>query len=94
LRRLKPAWGSSSRLWAYWRSEESYRDSIELRSSAQHNPYAFVGLAATLRRLGRYDEAHDMVKKANRHYPDDKYVVKTLSAILADIRGDREGTSA
>ena len=76
-------------LGLYRRSAESYRESISLRSSAKSNPYGFVGLAATLRRLHEYDEAHDFIKKVNRHYPEDKYVAKTFNAILSDMRPDR-----
>jgi tetratricopeptide (TPR) repeat protein len=82
-------------LGLFRRSEDSYRESIALNSSAERNPYGFVGLAATLRRLDELDDAYNAIKKANRHYPEDKYVARTLNAILSDMRADREkGTEA
>lgn len=70
-------------------SVRAYEDSIAKCDLADRNPYAFVGLAATLRRLGRQDEGYDLVKRARRFYPEDRYVVETLDAILRDLRIDR-----
>jgi len=45
---------------------------------------AYVGLAATLRRTGQWDEAYTAIKKARRWYPDDPYVLRVLGALHRD----------
>jgi tetratricopeptide (TPR) repeat protein len=69
----------------YADSETAYRESIELCESAGFNPYGYVGLAATLRRLDRPDDAYDEVKKALRFYPLNHYANETRDAILRDM---------
>lgn len=63
-------------------SLEAYDESLSLQRSAQFNPYAYIGRAATLRRLGRLGDAYDSVKLALRHYPGNEYAVRTREAIL------------
>jgi tetratricopeptide (TPR) repeat protein len=65
-------------------------ESIALCDSFEHNPYAYAGLAATLRRMGRYDDADVAAKKALKHYPNEEGLLGLRAAILrgaADARG-------
>jgi tetratricopeptide (TPR) repeat protein len=69
-------------IFSYDESLATYDESIELCPSAENNPYAHIGRAATLRRLWRDDEAYDAVKKALRFWPDDPYALRVRAAIL------------
>lgn len=64
----------------------AYQTSIELSSSAEFNPYAYVGLAATLRRLGDDDAAWDALKKPLHHHPDDPYARELHDAMTRSRR--------
>jgi tetratricopeptide (TPR) repeat protein len=72
-------------------SAESYRESMALCDSAERNPFAYIGLSATLRRLRRLEEAYDLVRRPLRHYPDNRYALETQDAIYRDLRrfGDK-----
>jgi Tetratricopeptide repeat len=63
-----------------------FEASIELCESARFNPYAYVGIAATHRRLGEYDEARLAAMRAHRHWPNNKYVLEVLDALERDER--------
>ena len=79
---------------AFDESEEVYRQSLALCSSAEFNPYAYVGLAATLRRQGDPDElAYDLAKQVHRYYPSDKYANEVMAAVLRDERGTRSAAA-
>ena len=72
-------------LGRYEESAAAFRESIASSPSAEFNPHAHIGLAATLRRLGEYDVAYDHAKMARRHFQDDKYVIKVLGALRRDM---------
>lgn len=57
---------------------------IELCESARFNPYAYVGKAASHRRLKNYDEARLAAKLAYRHWPNNKYVLEVIDALERD----------
>jgi len=59
-------------------------ESIALCDSSEHNPYGYGGLAATLRRMGFYDEADVAVKKALKHYPNEEPLRSLRAAIVRD----------
>lgn len=64
-------------------------ESIALCDSPELNPYAYAGLAATLRRIGLYEEADVLVKKALKHYPAAEPLVALRAAIVRDERHGR-----
>lgn len=66
-------------------SAESYSESIALCDSPERNPFAYIGLAATLRRLRRSQEAYDLIRRPLRHYPDNRYARETQEAIYRDL---------
>jgi hypothetical protein len=70
---------------SYERSIEVFAESIGLRESAEWNPYGYIGLAASLRRKGRQDEAWDKLKGPQRHYPNDPYVMGVKAALERDL---------
>lgn len=73
-------------------SLDAYERSIELEQEAENNPYGYVGRAATLRRLGRLDEAYDDVKRVIRFYPRDDYALSTRDAILRKLGPEPPGS--
>jgi len=77
------------------KSQSTYRRSLALFDfDVATNPYGFVGLAATLRRIGGQDEAYDLLKKVLRVYPQDTYARETFDAVLADMtRAESAGLS-
>ncbi len=70
---------------SYDRSIEVFTESIELQESAEWNPYGYIGLAASLRRKGRQDEAWDELKRPLRYYPDNEYAVRVRAALEGDL---------
>lgn len=64
-------------------SRDATLESLALCDSPELNPFAYAGLAATLRRLGEYDEADVLVKKALRHYPDDEILGRLRRSIIS-----------
>lgn len=72
----------------YAESEARYRRVIKKAEDLGHKRslvYALNGLAATLRAVKRYDEAHDVIKRARRLAPANIEVSVTYAAILRDI---------
>lgn len=72
----------------YDRSVDTFRESLRMCASAEFNPHAHIGLAASLRRTGDIDEAYDHAKRARRWYPDDKYVNHVLDALRRTTSDD------
>jgi len=68
------------------RSIETFTESLDLCESAKLNPYGSIGLAASLRRCGRSDEAWDVLKGPLKHYPDDEYALNVRAALVRDHR--------
>jgi tetratricopeptide (TPR) repeat protein len=64
-----------------------FRESIDACPSAGANPYARVGVAATYRRQGRWDDAYDEVKRALRHYPTERHISELYDALQRDRSG-------
>ena len=81
-------------LFSYELSLATYDESIALCPSAQNNPYAHIGRAATLRRLLREDDAYDSVKRALRFWPDDPYALRVRDAIVRGLAVRDEGKRA
>lgn len=81
--------GSAFRL--DWPSESAklFRESIVLEESARDNPYAWIGLAASLGRLHEPDEAEDCLKKVLRWHPDNKYALNVQRRIRKQAFGIR-----
>lgn len=76
--------GAFRDIGAFDASKTSFERSLVHQLSARYNPMAYVGLAATLRRTGQWDEAYTAIKKARRWYPDDPYVLRVLAALDRD----------
>lgn len=81
--------GSAYRLDWPSQSEALFRESIEMEEDARDNPYAWIGLAASLRRLHEHDEAYDCLKRVRRWYPENEYAMNLERAIRREMRGFR-----
>jgi hypothetical protein len=81
--------GSAYREMTPSRSREMYEASLDLVPSPEHNPYAHIGLAATLRRLDESDLAYLHVAKALHFYPQNEYGLRVKNAILKERHGVR-----
>jgi tetratricopeptide (TPR) repeat protein len=69
-------------------SLEVFTESIELCESARWNPFGYIGLAATLRRLGRLDEAWDHLKRPRKYYADNQHALNVKAALAREMGFD------
>jgi len=69
----------------------AYQEAIELEPSYETNKAAYTSLTATLRRLGRLDEAQHHGEQLRQVHPDDPYVLNALGAVYtALLQRDRD----
>lgn len=64
---------------------ETYEHAIEIEPSYERNRVVYTSLTATLRRLGRFDDARQHGEALVDHFPDDPYVLNALGVVFVKL---------